>query len=282
MQLACVSEACNLLHAPLQVAAQAAALTSISADATDEASLRAEFETAKFKASELELPVQQGPKDAWLLGDIRPAAAGLEDCLTTITRLLASRYSVSEHQPPLLRGIIRAAATFMQSVAGMQFLHLARLALPSIECSDCTCRHAYDIKEEALALDAKLQSGRELLEMWVLSQSRNTLLSALLRLPDVAKLMPGQIKSFATLERRCRGRLRDVRLQPQLLTVAANAGTLTACSNKVHAAFGVTARHRRSFSKHLRLLPCTTGYTRFGESVCVLEHHVSAYLTQTV
>ena len=92
-----------------------------------------------------------------------------------------------------------------------------------MRCHVCL-RHAHEVKEEAEALLAKLQAAWELLEVWIANQAQVVLLGSLFRLQDLAKLLPHQAKALMLLERHCRGRLRDARLQPSILTVAATPG----------------------------------------------------------
>ena len=77
--------------ATMQALTHAAVIIAISEDATQEAVVRGQFEAAKAQAAGLELPVRQGPKDSWLLGDTCPVADGLDACLAALAGLLATR-----------------------------------------------------------------------------------------------------------------------------------------------------------------------------------------------
>lgn len=70
----------------------------------------------------------------------------------------------------------------------------------------------------------KLHTAVDLLELWTASHGRVTMLAALFHAPEVSQLLPTQAKALALLEKRNRGRLRDARLAPQMLTVISTPG----------------------------------------------------------
>ena len=90
--------------------------------------------------------------------------------------------------------------------------------------SRLSARHAHEVKEEAEALVTKLHAAWELLELWAASHARVTMLASLFKAEELGHLLPTQAKALALLERRNRGRLRDARLQPQLMNVITTPG----------------------------------------------------------
>ena len=74
----------------VQVLAEAPAIVATSLAASQQAETRAGFEVLAGTARGLELPVQQGSRGIWTLGDTTAVAAQLQTCSDDLAGLLAS------------------------------------------------------------------------------------------------------------------------------------------------------------------------------------------------
>ena len=70
--------------------AEAPAILATSLAASQQADTRARFEVLASTAKGLELPVQQGARGVWTLGDVTAVASQLQTCSDDLMELLAS------------------------------------------------------------------------------------------------------------------------------------------------------------------------------------------------